>query len=253
MYTKFLPCESCDDMIRNLVMSARGTTVFIGYTDLYMNRGVVNSDLEYYAQQRRDSLETFLRNNFRKVVPDFLWRSLPTTGLTLYRGHRERRHTCQATKNREFIITMDFTTGKASVQFYDIRAADSWWAYMGLYSQNTYLTYQYTNMKTNGRLVFDYYLSDKLEVRYFTGYYTNTVALKSFRWKQWCFDWVKLNKIPGQPELKIKIDVSFRPRGYNPNSYDFVAIQTINQIDSHKSYWNWQWVSKFNSKSNERW
>lgn len=256
LYTHFLPCPRCFDIIRNFVQTT-GIRLYVGYTDLFggMREGG-NPNLERDTRQRRNNIQNFLNDN-RGLLLQVADRGICHQPGIGGRIGRDISDICKTTVEM-LVIAMDFTSGKAQVWFNGFNPDYYGWVAL-LDKNNKRLTWEYTNSKTTGKITFNQYIQNGAYIQYWPNY--KRTIRQSYPWKDCGFEFIKLHKLPYTvqtpaifAEIKLTMMGAYaavlikKSRYYTPNSYDWVMIQTLAQIDS-KSYQTWNWVSKFTHES----
>ena len=112
-------------------------------------------------------------------------------------------------------------------------------------------TWEWTNGVQQGRIVFNNYIDESDEVRYYRNNDYVSLAITSARWSACGLGWIRMNNVPsnyGNVYMKLTVE-----RGYPKISlhsdyggifdgHDYVAIQGLQQIGVQE-YWTWAYVT----------
>lgn len=257
LYTYFLPCPRCFDIIKTFLNQHSGVPLYVGYTQLFggMREGG-DKDKESITRKRSKDIDIYLKGKSGRLlqVDDFGICHQPGIGDKIEKGVSDicKPHT------EMLVIAMDFTSGKAQVWYSGFNPDKSGWIAL-LDKNNKRLTWEYTHGSTNGRISFNKYIENGAYVQY----WPNNVKeiRKSYPWNDCGFGFIELNKLPyntKKPKTFTKIKLSMEDGQiiviirhstyYKPNKWDFVMIQTLDQIDT-ENYVEWQWLSGFKPDS----
>lgn len=258
LYTYFLPCTRCFDIIRQFVTNNTQVRMYVGYTQLIGGmRENNNVNAEAATRQRRNDIHNFLNDNRGSLL------QIEYNGQCRQPGNsgrfgRDSSDICPTTDTL-FVITMDFQNGKAEVWFNAIAPDYNGWVEL-VDGNDKRITWEWTWQKTQGKITFNAYIGNGMNVRYWKN---NGISRTSYKWYDCGFNYVNLNKLPyyDSPPLrmaKIKLSVEggyvtvylrdFYANTYTSNGWDFVMIQTFDQIGT-ESYKTYQWVSHFSNNN----
>ena len=249
LYTHFLPCPGCFTVIQNWVVN-NNIPLTVGYQELTYG----NQDLAE-AKVRRDGIDRVLREHDGRLLRfGNCSERGKATEYDTWLPSRPSDERCPAFYgHRKFSIIMDFSSGKAAVTFAGIPG--DYYGWVGLYTHSArateMMTWEWTNGVEQGVIVFNNYIDEGLEVRYYRNEHYVGLAVTSARWNACEFGWIRMNNVPsnyGDVYMKLTVERGYPKISLHSNyygvfdGYDYVAVQGLQQIGVQE-YWTWAYVT----------
>ena len=262
LFTYYLPCSSCTTVIRRfLENNDRNVTLYVGFTSLFGgNREWEDPNRSEETRQRRRDLQNLLNNHNGRLYENVGQRFPKQCD----RNSRQSRSVSDINLcglgdyAAELYLHMDFSTGNARAWFHGLSKDYNGW--IGLYDEyGNRVTWQWSNSQSDGKVDFGRKIKDGMYAVYYRSRSDSSESIRTSKWDNTCnMEFTKLDMLPrnyGEVSILLMaydgyLDVCLYKHNFlhwSPNSYDFVAIQSISQFSTGQ-YVTYEWVSDFEQR-----